>query len=71
MRHTDIPTGSTPFSPWGDYLTSGQNLILRERVKCLWPGEGVLCVFCFDDMFYRRDGKLGGEDGREYGQDSC
>ncbi len=23
MKHTDIPTGSSPLSPWGDYSTWG------------------------------------------------
>ena len=71
MRRTDIPTGSAPFSPWGDYSTSGQNLILRERIRCLWPRGGVLCVFCFNGMFYRGDEKLGGGKGRDKGLDSC
>jgi len=44
MRRTDIPTGSAPFSLWGDYSTSGQNLILREESDAFGP-EKVSYVY--------------------------
>jgi hypothetical protein len=45
MKHTDIPTGSAPLSPWGDYSTSGPESSFARKNRMPVDPEKVCYVY--------------------------